>query len=1352
MSEREQLLASINANLRGTCVYRTIVRRNGRIDCVYVSPNVEELIGVPAVDFLADSSRFFTVLHPEDVPGFQKSLAEAMAGGGTVDATVRVRHKHGREVWAHFRSQLTEVLPDGAQVRDGVVMDITSIKVAQAELQAVRQRLELALDASRTCIWDDDLAANHIVIDPMWAKMRGYPPQETITTWRRLIAGAHPDDRSAIMRETRRAVGGETDEYRIEQRIATAEGRWIWIMSHGRVVARDEKGRATRMIGTNTDITARKLAEEQVCQMNDNLGRLVAERTAELAARTEELAKSERLFRSLIEDINQGYFVASPRSRFLYCSPAVVAYAGRPAEELLGQSVFRIVAPEDRPRVIATYGEWMRSGESVGKLEFRLADRGDDVVWVEQTSVFVRDAAGTLQEIRSSVRNVTERKLAELARQESEERLAFALEATADGLWDRNLVTDTVYRSPQWARLLGYAPEEVPPTVGFFYDLVHPDERAVVSAKLAAHVSGQTAQISCEVRLRTKSGEYRWFLDRGKVVARDPAGRPLRVVGTITDITERKRSAEAITHTAASLRATLESTADGILTIGRDGKIASFNRPFREMWRIPVEVLDSNDDERALASVLGQLRDPEQFLGKVRYLYDHPDEESIDLLDFKDGRVFERYSRPLLVDGRPAGRVWSFRDITERNRAKQRVAAFARLGRELSATDEVKEAAEVIARIADELFTWDSATFDLYDAATDECQSILNYDLVEGRRQYVPPSRPVAPPTPRMRRAILGGSELILREPPLVPIPGTVVFGDVQRLSASLMIVTMRHGSEIVGVLSIQSYRWHAYTREDLEAMQTLADYCAGALHRIRAARALRASEERLRLVWENASDGMRLADANGIMVAVNGAYCAIVDRPAAELIGRPISESYAAADHERIMRRYRERVAGREGAHQQERSIIRWDGKSLRLEVSNAFIETDPRHPLMLSVFRDVTKRYLEEQEHEKMQARLFQNQKFEALGTLAGGVAHDFNNILTSMMNYTVMAREDCPPSHPGVARFLDEVMKGSQRAKELVRQILLFSRSQETVRKPLELAPIVREALSLLRASLPAAVEIRPELNEICPVVLANSTEVHQVVMNLCINGAQAMGERGGVLDVSVRLRRVDAVLAADLQDIAPGDFICLRIADNGMGMAPAVLAHIYEPFFTTKKVGEGTGLGLAVVRSVVRNHQGAIAVRSRPGEGTTFELYFPVHRVVPATAADLPRAVPAGRGQRILLVDDESMVARSTQMVLERIGYSVEMFLKPTAALERFAAAPQSFDLVIVDFQMPGMNGLELAGQILALRPGIPVLVASGFAPNMTEEKLREQGVRGLLRKPAELSELAGLVARTLQPTP
>lgn len=1644
--ERAQLLASINANLAGTCVYRTVLHRDGRLECLYVSPTVEALIGVSADEFMADASRVFAVIHPDDRAMFRSRLAEASAHGGTMEIDARVRRSDGRDVWAQFRSRLTEVRPDGAQVRDGVVVDITSVKAADAELRAVRQRLEMALSAARTCIWDDDLAANRIVIDPIWTLMRGYPPAETVTSWRRLLAVAHPDDRTAIMRETRRAVFGETDDYRIEQRVATADGHWIWIMSHGRVVARDAQGRAARIIGTNTDITARKLAEEQVRQLNTDLERLVAERTAALEARTAELAKSERLFRNLIEDINQGYFVANPRGLFTYCSPTVEAYAGAKAEKLLGKSVFRVVAPEDRPRVIAAYGNWIREGAAVGKIEFRLGAPTEKVVWAEQTSVFVRDAAGRLLEIRNSVRNVTERKLAEMAlaaeqgrtaifaqlgreladaetpqeaaarvlaaaqkllgwdsawlhlwnepqgkfddvadfdtidgelravapnvsalwqpspmarrvrtegpqiilresaevagddagplfgsarrslsllyvpirigprfvgivsiqsyrhrayqqaslevlhalarhcasalvRQQdalalrlsierfqavferspimigllsvpdgrlvefnaagiaafgyarsealgrtsvelnlwedpavrdhylrelrakghveafearmrrkngeiftviysgslveisgqiyslnslqdvskrrqaeealrqSEERLSFALEATNDGLWDWDIRSGAVYFSPQWGRLLGYGPGEVPSRVEFFFERVHPEDVPAVRQALTDHLEGRVPIKQSEVRLKTKAGDYRWFLDRGKVVARDAEGKPTRMVGTITDITARKRAEETIAHSVASLRATLESTADGILTVGADRRIESFNRPFVDMWRIPPALLTGGGDEPLLAFVLDQLREPQRFIEKVEQLYRHPLEDSFDQLEFKDGRVFERVSRPMLVDGVATGRVWSFCDITERHRIRLRLAAFAKLGRQLNATHDDSAAARIIVGLADELFGWDAATLDRYDAARDACRPILNMDIVGGQRADVPPSYQERAPTARMRRVIDRGGELILRPDPNVPEPGALLFGDTARRSASLMTVPLREGARVVGLISIQSYRPHAYTPGDLEALQTMADHCAGALVRIQTIDALGASEERLRLVWESATDGMRLTDACGRVIAVNDAFGRIVGKTRGESEGRSLAEAYTEADRERVLSRYRGRFAARDVSASREHQVTLWDGRVVLLDVSSCFIETDPGCPLMLSVFRDITERRRAETEREKLQTRLFQKQKFEALGTLAGGVAHDFNNILAGMLNYTALAQSDCPPSHPEVRDYLGEVLKGGHRAKELVRQILLLSRSEGAVREPLQLALVVREALSLLRATIPAAVEIKSEIDPRAPLVLAEATQIHQVVMNLGINASHAMNARGGTLTLTLRARTVDAAMAADLVDLQPGPHVCLTVADTGCGMEPAVISRIFEPFFTTRGVGEGSGLGLAVVQSVVRSHRGAIAVRTRPGEGATFDLYFPAVVAPEREARPANDALPRGAGQRILLVDDEKMVARSLQLVMTRLGYGVTACNHPDEALARFAAAPDDFDLVITDFQMPGMNGVALAMQLLARRPELPLYVASGFAGDLTDEKIRALGLRGLIRKPIEMAELAALLART-----
>jgi PAS domain S-box-containing protein len=1472
LRERERLLSSINANLAGTCVYRMVYGADGSMVCTYVSPNLQAMTGLAVEQMLEDARCIFRIVHPEDMPAFRTAIAEALRTGHDAATTARVVHPQRGTRWALFRSVCIERRADGGQVRDGVVVDITADRAAAEELRLVRQRLELALRASRTCIWEIDMVTNRVALDATWSEMLGQPAREVEIGWRALIAMAHPGDRVSIMAEVRRAARGVSDEYQTEQRIMTAQGGWIWILSHGRVTQRDAQGRALRMIGTNTDITQRKRAEAEVREGNANLERLVAARTAELAASTAELAESERLFRNLVEDINQGYFVANPRSLFTYCSPAVIAYAGRPAEALLGTSVFRIVAVEDRPRVIATYQEWMRAGLTVGKTEFRLADAAR--TWVEQTSSFVRDGAGRLVEIRSSVRNIAERKAAEVllrqsnerfqvvferspiimglltvpegrlvefnaaglaafghtreesmgrtsvelglwavpeererylaelrakrhvdgfeatmrrkngetfnvlysgslieiagqvyslnsiqdvsarrraevALRASEERLAHALSATSDGLWDWNIATGEVYFSPQWARLLGYEPAEVPARVEFFFEVLHPDDGGRVRETLTEHLEGRSSMKQTEVRLRTKAGDYRWYFDRGKVVARDASGAPTRMVGTITDITERKRAEEAVVHSLASLRATLESTADGILTIGADRRIESFNRPFVDMWQIAPALLAAGDDERVLGHVIDQSAEPEKFSERLRYLYEHPMEESFEKIELKDGRVFERFSRPRLVDGRATGRVWSFRDVTARQRAERRLAAFAKLGRELSAIHRDETAAHTILMIADQLFGWDSCTLDLYDAATDRCNSVLYMDVIDGRRQVCPPVYQDRAPAKRTRQVIQQGAQLILRDENWQPTTDETTFGDTSRRSASLMIVPLRDGANVVGVLSIQSYRPRAYLPEDLEALQALGDYCAAAFLRIHATYALASSEERLRLVWESVTDGMRLTDATGRIVAVNEAFCRMVGKPRAEIEGAHLAEIYQTTERERILARHRERFERREIPPTIERSITLWDGRMLQLEVTNRFIESDPRRPLLLGVFHDVTEQKLAEQERERIQLKLFQNQKFEALGTLAGGVAHDFNNILTGVINYTTLAREDCPPDRKEMDELLGEALRCAGRAKELVRQILLFSRTSTADRTALDLGRVVEEAMGLLRATLPADVEIRTELGAAPAHVLGNTTQIHQAVTNLGINAAHAMRERGGVLTVRLSRRELDAAQAAELQAVKAGPHHCLELSDNGTGMEPAVLARIFEPFFTTKAVGEGTGLGLAVVHSVVRGHQGAIAVRSRPGEGSVFELFFPEHQETPTAAPVVKKELPRGHGQHLLLVDDEEMVVKSLQLMLQRLGYTVTACGHPFEAWAKFEQGAAGVDLLLTDFQMPGMNGLDLSRKCLALRPDLPVFIASGFAGQVTPAAMRDAGVRRFFQKPVDFAELAAAIATVLR---
>lgn len=386
-------------------------------------------------------------------------------------------------------------------------------------------------------------------------------------------------------------------------------------------------------------------------------------------------------------------------------------------------------------------------------------------------------------------------------------------------------------------------------------------------------------------------------------------------------------------------------------------------------------------------------------------------------------------------------------------------------------------------------------------------------------------------------------------------------------------------------------------------------------------------------------------------------------------------------------------------------------------------------------------------ETEKNRLHERVFQNQKYEALGTLAGGVAHDFNNILTGIINYTTLAQVECPDDLPHLHDYLTPVLEGSNRAKELVRQILLFSRSEVTEYTPLLCQDVITEALSLLRSTIPATVEIRPELDADSPTVMANATQLHQIITNLGINASHALSKQGGLITIQLNPHDVDESLVAELPELTPGPYVLLRVIDNGSGMEQAIMDRIFEPFFTTKQVGEGTGLGLSVIRSVIQDHSGAIRVSSEVGQGSTFEVYLPVHRTEPAVVIDaLNLPLPSGENRHILLVDDEKSVAESLELMLVPMGYRVSAASNPHQALEYFHAAPDDFDILLTDYQMPGMTGLDLAAQIHVLRPDLPVYMTTGYADGMSREEMMNLGITDLLNKPFEITELATMLAQ------
>ncbi|MGV1100843.1 PAS domain S-box protein [Thiovibrio sp. JS02] len=408
-------------------------------------------------------------------------------------------------------------------------------------------------------------------------------------------------------------------------------------------------------------------------------------------------------------------------------------------------------------------------------------------------------------------------------------------------------------------------------------------------------------------------------------------------------------------------------------------------------------------------------------------------------------------------------------------------------------------------------------------------------------------------------------------------------------------------------------------------------------------------------------------------------------------------------------------------------------------------FEDGKDKEKFVVSIGRDISERIRAEEEKEKLEIDLRQAHKMEAIGTLAGGIAHDFNNILTVILGYAELGRR-FSQGQTKLSEYLEQISKATHRAKELVNQILAFSRKSESKLRPLSLYPLAHEALQLLRSSIPSSIEIVSDLDMECGITLADPTQIQQIIMNLCTNAVHAMEKESGQLGV-ILARRKFSNRRLDTEDITiSGDFIELCVSDTGHGMDEETMEHIFDPYFTTKEVGKGSGMGLSVVHGIVHGLGGTIRVSSSPGKGSVFRIYLPVVDA-PASEAneesELADLLPPGR-ERILFVDDENAIVDIHKVFWAELGYAVEAVTDSRTALQRFQATPHRFDLVITDQTMPNLSGADMAVQMLRLRPELPIILCTGYSNVISEEDALSLGIRKFIMKPVGLQELAKLV--------
>jgi len=508
-----------------------------------------------------------------------------------------------------------------------------------------------------------------------------------------------------------------------------------------------------------------------------------------------------------------------------------------------------------------------------------------------------------------------------------------------------------------------------------------------------------------------------------------------------------------------------------------------------------------------------------------------------------------------------------------------------------------------------------------------------------------------------------------------------------------------------------------------------------------KAEKKLREGETRLRTIFDVSQAGIILVDPQGIITYANQGMAKMFGCTLQQVIGSSYPEHVHPDQRDIGDQRMRQLIAGEIDSVSFERHYIRLDGTDFWGFLTGRRHEDEEGNFISLvGTIADITER-------KSLENELRQAYKMESLGTLTGGVAHDFNNILNVILGNSELALADVPESNPAYSN-LKKIRTAGFRAADIVKQLLSFSRQSNQEFKPIELSSIINDSLKLLRSLIPSNIETKKVFKAENETILADPVQINQVVMNLCMNASQEMEKDGGLLEIILDNFHLDQNIIKDYIDLPTGYYLRMRIIDTGSGIDPKFIDRIFDPYFTTKEIGKGSGIGLAVVHGIVKNHNGAISVDSEPGKGTTFKILFPlIEKKKFDSEPKKVESIPHGK-ETILFVDDDEAIADITKKTLERIGYQVKICLDSIDALELFKSNPNHFDLVITDMTMPKMTGDKLAKKMIELRSDIPVIISTGYSSLIDEDKAKKIGIADFIMKPVSMSAIAHIIRKVL----
>jgi len=1114
------------------------------------------------------------------------------------------------------------------------------------------------------------------------------------------------------------------------------------------------------------------LARIQIHLTLDRMRKQLAEQNKRLLEEEEALRRSEEKYRDLIENLNDVIFSLNPQGCFTYISPAIERYARYSVQDVLGQPFSRFVHPEDLPEL---QNQFMKTLNGVlGFHEFRIVTKDGRMLYVRTSSRPLWEGDRLLG-LTGVMIDITQSKEAETALRNSKERYRLLLDVSPDPISVYDHQGKIIYLNPAFEQTFGWTLEEL---IGQGIDFVPSHEAERTREAVQRTLEGE--KILLETQRLTKDGRLLDIQLKTSIFT-DPEGHLAGDIVIYRDISERKQAEEELARYREHLEELVEKRTAELARVNRMLKILSeCNQAMvrakeedvllQDICRIIVDmggyplvwVGMAEEDEDKTVRPVAQAGWEEGYLKRI----------NISWADTERGRgptgTAIRTGKPCIahdIQSDPHFAPWR-EEALRRGYASSIALPLQSENRVLGALNIY--AAETAAFPAPELELLTELANDLAYGlsslrATEERrkaeealkQSETRYRLLAENSSDVIWTMDmslkytyVSPSVFRLRGFRPEEARQKTIEEDLTPISLAVALKafqeemeeenreekDLSRSRALELELTCKDGATLWTEVRM------TFLRDSVGRPIGILGVTRDISERKRAEEALKESEERYRVAIQSSNDGIALVKGDR-HIFVNQKFLKIFGYDQTEeIVGKPISQLVHPDDQRKVLEFNRRRQRGEEVPSRYEFKGMRKDGKQVFIEVSAA--QTTYRGELVSLVFlRDITER-------KRLESQLQQAQKMEAIGTLAGGIAHDFNNILSVIIGCTELSLLSTPVES-SVHGFLRQLLEAGHRATDLVQQILIFSRKKEIERIPLQLGLVIKEVLKMMRSSLPSTIQINHYIESGAGSVLADPTQIHQLLMNLCTNGAHAMRIEGGIL--TVRLANVDIDLENQglIPEIEPGAYLLLTVSDTGQGMDSLILDRIFEPYFTTKAPGEGTGLGLAVVHGIVKSYGGAIQVQSEPGHGSTFQIYLPriEQATMPEIADSFMDSLPGGR-ECLLLVDDEEALLRMAKQMLEHLGYEVITSRDSLEALNLFRNRPDRFDLVITDMTMPKMTGDRLALEILQIRPSIPIILCSGFTERISRTEAQALGIREFLQKPLNLQTLAKTVREML----